>query len=226
MAKQRKKLPPVDAPSTSAVAESGRPAVWLRVLLSLWVCWHLFVLFVSPLSVPPASQLVIDVAQSKAVRWYSDQFYLNHGYHFFGPEPPINHLVRYQVVNDAGEMVAEGEFPNNDQQWPRLFYHRHMMLADQASLGPGDIDPDQWLRYTLRGYARHLLRQHDGAEARIEYVRHSLLFPTQSQRGDDPNDPGMFTSVVSLSETAADLERPMGVPAGAAAERLPMGDPQ
>lgn len=209
-------------------AAPGMPPRWLRVVLSVAILWHLLVVFLSPLSVQPASRLVVDIAQSPWVRWYSDSLYVNHGYHFFGPEPPTNQLIRYRILGDAGDVVAEGEFPDKQAQRPRLFYHRHMMLADQANLGPPDIAPDEWLRLTMRSYARQLLRAHDGARARIDLVRHTILLPSQVERGDDPNAPDLFVPVVSVEESAADLEQPLPVPAAALpppgeGEPLPIG---
>lgn len=226
MAKQRNKTKP--APTEAGQgggpeSSAPRPALWVRLLLGVWLAWHVFVLFISPFSVPPASQLVIDIAQSPAVRWYSDSLYLNHGYHFFGPEPPVNQLVRWRVTDSGGQTVAEGEFPNNSQQRPRLFYHRHMMLADQASLGPPDIAPDEWLRLSMRAYGRNLLRVHGGERVTVDCVRHNLLFPSQSQRGDDPNAPDLFIPVASIEETAAGLEQPLPVPAPPTPAAEPVG---
>lgn len=231
MAKQNKnqaKQTPAAAPPNKPAAKQDRPAQGIRVLISLAAVWHLFVVFISPLSVPPASQMVVDLAQSKLIRWYSDSLYLNHGYHFFGPEPPINQLVRYQVSDNTGQPIAEGEFPNTDQQWPRLYYHRHMMLADQANLGPPDISPEDWTRFSMQAYGRHLLRKTSGDRVRIDCVRHNLLYPSQSIRGDDPNAQDLFVPVVSVEVVAAELEQPLPIPAlpepELPFESIPMGD--
>lgn len=213
MAKERK---PKDRPAPTGQGGSspeGGPSWWLRLAISAVLLWHLFVVFISPLSVPPASQLVVDIAQSQAVRWYSDSLYLNHGYHFFGPEPPVNQLVRYTVTDAAGQTVAEGEFPNTNQQWPRLLYHRHMMLADQSSLGPPDMRSDDWRNLSLRAYGRRLLRVHGGDRVRVDCVRHNLQYPGQALADEDPNAPEMFAAVASVEETAAGLENPLPVPA-------------
>lgn len=224
-AKNRKRAEAAEA----AVSPPRRgPAAWLKAILSVWIAWHVFVVFVSPFSVPPSSQLAVDIAQSRLVRWYTDPLYLNHGYHFFGPDPPINQVVRYTVTDSGGAVIAEGEFPNKQQQRPRLLYHRHMMLADQAGLGPADIEPEAWLRLKLRGYARHLLRTHGGERAQLDMVRHNLLYPSQAKRGDDPNAPELFVPVASVVETAGDLDTPLPVPAppsGRAYEPLPPGGP-
>lgn len=208
-AKNNPKKPPTTG---QGGATSGGPALWLRIVLSLVLVWHVFVVFISPFGVEPASILVRTVAYSPYVRWYSDSLYLNHGYHFFGPEPPVNQLIRYRVTNTAGELVAEGEFPNKEQQRPRLFYHRHMMLADQASLGPPDVPSDEWLQLTLRSYGRQLLRIHGGERVEVDCVRHFPLNPTRSLNGDDPNAAEMFSAVASIDETSATLGEPLPVP--------------
>lgn len=227
MSKQRNQPKPERRPAAAA-PPAVYPAAWLRMGIGVLVVWHLFAVFIAPLSVPPTSPLVEQTATSPAVRWYTDPLYLNHGYHFFGPDPPINQVVRYTVTDSGGAVIAEGEFPNKQQQRPRLLYHRHMMLADQAGLGPADIEPEAWLRLKLRGYARHLLRTHGGERAQLDMVRHNLLYPSQAKRGDDPNAPELFVPVASVVETAGDLDTPLPVPAppsGRAYEPLPPEGP-
>lgn len=213
MSKERK---PKDRPASAGqggAEPTAGPAMWLRVVISLVLLWHLFVVFISPLAVEPASILVSRLAYSDYVRWYSDSLYLNHGYHFFGPDPPTNLLVRYRVADDTGATAAEGEFPNTEQQWPRLLYHRHMMLADQSAIGPGDTSPEAWREIKLRAYARRLLRLHEGARVRVDCVRHLPLSPYQAMEGVDPDSPEFFQTVASVEETAAALEQPLAVPA-------------
>lgn len=219
MSKQRKpnEKPSAEGQGRGEVRSSGKPAVWVRWLVSLGVVWHLFVVFISPMSVPPASQLVVELAQSPWLRWYSDSLYLNHGYHFFGPDPPVNQLVRYTITDEAGQVVTEGEFPNTDQQWPRLLYHRHMMLADQSSLAPGDIPAEDWRDLSLKAYGRHLLRVHGGEQIRVECVRHVLLFPLQVTDQVDPNTPDKFIPVASIEVNKAELDEPLPVPAAGGA---------
>ncbi len=200
-------------------------SAWLKGAVSLALLWHLFVVFISPLSVSPTSQTVFDLAQNKVVRFYSDPLYLNHGYHFFAPDPPINQLVRYQVIGENGEVVKEGEFPNKQQQWPRLMYHRHMMLADQAGLGLQDYDNP--VQLSMRSYARHLLRTYQGSEARIDLVKHLILHPGQARdeyddQGNmirakkDENGADMYEQLLSVREFASDLATPL--------VQLPPGD--
>ena len=209
-----------DAPKGSPQPKGASPAgfsLWLRVLLSIGLAWHLFAVFISPLSVQPSSEVIARLAQPYqfvdwpnylGTQWYTDPLYLNHGYHFFAPEPPVNQLIRYTVLDESGSVLAEGEFPNKEQQWPRLYYHRHMMLADQAGLAPGG-SPDESLRLSLRSYARYLLRRHEGTEARLDCVRHGHLIPFDVIAGADPNAPETFSFVTNVSEQSYNLDQPL-----------------
>lgn len=207
MAKRRKNpsdTQPADTPDEASVG----PGTVLRILISTAVSWHVFCVFVSPFSVRPSSALVERIAQGTWVRWYTDPLYLNHGYHFFGPEPPVNQLMRWTVYDETGATIATGEFPNTKEQWPRLFYHRHMMLADQASLAPALNEADA-TRLSLRSYARHLLRKHNGVEARVDCVRHALLEPGEVLAGIDPYLAETFVPVESVVERSSDLDKPL-----------------
>jgi hypothetical protein len=60
---------------------------------------------------------------------------LDHGYKFFD-EPGPSFRIRYKIETAAGATGSasaspiEGVFPDRDVHWPRLLYHRHLMLAD------------------------------------------------------------------------------------------------
>lgn len=230
---------PVKPTPADASASPGGWSFWVRLAASVAIAWHLFVVFISPLSVAPTSPLVGGIAQSPFVRWYSDPLYLNHGYHFFGPDPPLGgQVIRYQVRGADGGVIADGEFPSLDQQWPRLWYHRHMMLADQAS-GVGVYgDPARDRDLMLRAYARHLIRKHEGVECRVENLWHKSLHPADV-RGDfnpdqppapaDPYDSQFYESVAtvverSLGGEAIEFAGPLVPPAAATAtEEIPIG---
>ncbi|TWT41569.1 hypothetical protein [Botrimarina hoheduenensis] len=220
MAKSRKN----SEKNTADDGSANGPSTTLRVAIGVAVSWHLLCVFISPFSVRPSSELAERLAQGPWIRWYTDPLYLNHGYHFFGPEPPINQLMRYAVYDENGAELATGEFPNKSEQWPRLYYHRHMMLADQADLAPGQ-SIEEAVRLSLRSYARHLLRKHDGAEARVNCVRHALLDPQEVLRGVDPNAAETFLPVDSVIERARDLSTPLVGPVRGqgGGESLPFG---
>ena len=224
MANQRTKQ--AKAPKEGRAAPAGW-ALWARIVVTIVVVWHLTVVFLSPLSIAPTSPLVHGIAQSPYLRWYSDPLYLNHGYHFFGPDPPLGgQLVRYQVFGDDGQVKAEGEFPNLDQQWPRLWYHRHMMLADQMS-GVGVYgDPNRDKQLMLTAYARYLLRKHDGAQARLENVYHRSLRPEEVLDEVDSTDPRLYEVLMTVDQRVSDLDTPLVPPAQPAegfVEEIPIG---
>jgi len=166
--------------------------VW-RWLVSLLVVLHLTAVFSAPwnLSIgdglPPGYELPTDATgrqqlpPPESVVWqrpvvarslhgffhhYLNLLYLNHGYEFFAPDPAGTHVIDYQVTQSDGAVV-EGRLPSHDQQWPRLLYHRHMMLAEQtAILGPG----------APLNYADHLATLHNG-KSRLQLKMHHLLPP-------------------------------------------------
>jgi len=139
---------------------------------------------------------------------YLNLLYLNHGYEFFAPDPNGSHLFRYRIFDSGGTQIAEGEFPNLQQQWPRLYYHRHMMLAAQVSfLG----EP------AARNYGRHLLKVHGGHTCRLQWVFHSLLTPKQVADGVPLDDPSTYHVLEDLQVTAtasnsSGSERPVSIP--------------
>ncbi len=218
--------PPVSAKTSakkSRVAGQGRGAAlpWhpaLRWLVSLLVVLHLLAVFVAPWDLStgralPPGYLVSHNQQfplpespawqkplvTRALRSffepYLDLTYLNNGYQFFAPDPPPgSHIIRWKVWDTAGAEIAQGQFPDLKEQWPRLFYHRHMMLAAQT----GDMGEESG-----RGYARHLLRKHDGQTIRLEWVIHKLLSPSRVLEGTPLDLDSTYILLAEINETAA-----------------------
>jgi len=125
-----------------------------------------------PLPLPPESKVwqrpVITRALHGFFHDYLNLLYLNHGYEFFAPDPAGTHIIDYQVTQPSGNVV-EGRLPSHDQQWPRLLYHRHMMLAEQTQMpvmGPR----------SGRHYADHLATVHEGLSS-LQLKIHFLLPP-------------------------------------------------
>ncbi len=178
---------------------NGRPSAPVRVVVSVLLVWHLFAVFVAPLSVPPTSWLVMTIAQEPPVQWYLDALYINHGYQFFAPDPGAGRLVRWEVLDGQGRVIEQqrGEFPNKKEHWPRLWYHRYFMLADQAGAGiEEERDPDLWKRKYLEAYARHILRESDGAAVRLRWIEHRPLDPKAAFDGAKLDDPSTYRQVL------------------------------
>ena len=138
------------------------------------IVWHVSAVFLAPLSIPPSSPLVVDIAQGSFMQWYLDALYLNHGYHFFAPEPSNGHLIRYQVIDDRGGIIAQGEFPNKKDNWPRLLYHRYFMLADQCEVAAAtDAEANQWQQHVSQSVrptaAARAQRRRGPRPARVHY---------------------------------------------------------
>jgi hypothetical protein len=199
--------PPQKESGGNTGRRNGRLALPLRILISLLIVWHLTAVALAPMSVPPSSQLVVELAQRPPVQWYLDALYLNHGYHFFAPEPGAGHLIRYELFDTRGSIMAQGEFPNLKEQWPRLRYHRHFMLADQAGLPSDDKQyRDHWQRAYLESYARHLLRIHEDADAvRVRRVAHWPIPRNFFLEGRKLTDPEGYETVMEVTQRRSDL---------------------
>lgn len=170
--------------------------VW-RWLVSLLVVMHLVAVFSAPWDLaitmdggalppdyaaqmpqqpvpPPNSPVwqmpVVSQGLHQFFHHYLNLLYLNHGYEFFAPDPAGTHVIDYQVTAADGQVV-EGRLPSHQQQWPRLLYHRHMMLAEQTlmpAMGP----------QSGQHYANHLATVH-GGNSRLALKSHFLLSPQQ-----------------------------------------------
>jgi hypothetical protein len=220
MSKVRPNPPPQREGSAAPTKRGGRLPLVARIAISAILVWHLTAVFLAPLSIPPTSWLVRNVAQGRLMQWYLDAFYLNHGYHFFAPEPGPGHLIHYEIMDERGAVTKQGQFPNSEVQRPRLWYHRHFMLADQAGAGLEDpSDPDLWKRKYMEAYARYLLRTNDGQMVRVRWIEHRPLnpdegyqlsehqraFPDRPYDGLKPNDPATYRTLFEVTQRRSDL---------------------
>ncbi|HMP06040.1 MAG TPA: hypothetical protein PJ982_06800 [Lacipirellulaceae bacterium] len=133
---------------------------------------------------------------------YNNLLFLNNGYEFFSPDPVWSHLIEYTIFDAAGEEIDEGRFPDRRTQWPRLFYHRHMMLAEQSGdpemVGAPDFIAD-WLlertggeRITLRWVRHHLLRRKDVLDGKSlsDKSTYEVIGEVQRRRSERPGVAG------------------------------------
>lgn len=210
---QQAKQPAEKPKPKPAANRSGLPwhPFW-RFLVSLLLVMHLLAVFVAPWALtteralppnyqpargqpdPPArdSPLWQIPIVAESLHWffspYQNLVYINHGYNYFAPDPPASSVIRWEVVQPSGEVVR-GEFPNKEQQWPRLFYHRHMMLADQT---PGmDARAGEYC-------ASHVATVYGGNSSLSLYV-HNLLTPEEVQGGKALNDASTYQFLGSVN---------------------------
>ena len=171
--------------SESASADCRRPVRRrvLFVLVNVWLVYHLFAIVIAPASVAPSSRV-------EQVGWeiaspYLQMMYLNHGFHFFSPEPGGSTLVSY-VMEFADGTTQAGQFPNK-QIWPRLLYHRHFMLSE--FLGAQSPERQQVL---VRSYARNLCREHGAQKVTVSRVTHYLAPMERLRAGGSLDDSSSF----------------------------------
>ena len=132
--KQKPKEPAESAPpaATAQAPPTAAPGLpwssWQRALASVVILVYLFVLLVGPLSNPIKSQhLTAPIAATLSPLHRG--LFMGHGYRFFAPNPGDSHLVQYKITKDDGTQI-EGVFPDRENVWPRLLYHRWFMLSE------------------------------------------------------------------------------------------------
>jgi hypothetical protein len=174
---------------------------------------HVTAVFVAPFtfatSSGPGSASPFATSVMNALRVYIDAAFLNHGYFFFAPNPGPSHLVRCRLDNGAGRAPVEWSFPDRQQQWPRLLYHRHFMLSESLNsryapaVPPPEIAGDQkqldnWREgrrhYELlrESYRRHLYAAHSADRADVIRVEHRQPTPFEFQQGMRLDDPSLY----------------------------------
>jgi hypothetical protein len=222
---------PVRKPTPKPVGDVGWNPVW-RWFVSLLIVLHISAVFCAPWDlstspalppgfqpptdnlgrqIPPAldspvwqQPIVPRALHEKFFRHYLNLLYLNHGYEFFAPDPNGSHLIRYQISDSGGREVAGGQFPDLSKQWPRLLYHRHMMLAAQT----GDMGEESG-----RHYAQHLLNVNGGHSIRTEWIIHKLLSPQDVKNGVKLDAPQTYQVLASIQEVAKPKpEKPVALP--------------
>jgi hypothetical protein len=152
-----------------------------------------------PREYPPQRPIFLELLASRETRFpvlfhYANLLYINNGYDFFSPDPSVNHLIRYEVFDDAGASIAKGTLPNTREQWPRLLYHRYMMLVEQSG------DETGWETRIADG----LLRRYDGRRVKLEKVRHHLLTPAEVLAGRRINEDSTYEVLGVLEHQRSD----------------------
>ncbi len=96
--------------------------------MSLLIIAYLIVLLLGPLSNPIASKHLTGPL-GRLVAPIHQCLFIGHGYRFFGPDPGPSHIVEFVVKKSDGSEIS-GQFPDRENDWPRLRYHRWFMLSE------------------------------------------------------------------------------------------------
>jgi hypothetical protein len=162
----------------------------LRWAINLGLVLHVVAIIIAPAAVSPSSDLV--QAGWDLFQPYLQILYLNHGYHFFAPEPGDSTLLAFQAERPDGTVVS-GRIPNREIV-PRLLYHRHFMLTEQMKDAPEALR-DEW----LGSYAEHICRKYGAVRVRLTGQTHHL--PTME----------MIRSGVRLDDSSSYEDEDLGV---------------
>lgn len=177
-----------------------------KIVISALLALHLTAVVVAPLSIegsPLASRAWL------VFRPYLQAAFLNHGYHFFAPQPGPSHLLRYELEMPDGTQLT-GSIPDRDINRPRLFYHRHFMLTEflnvlrEQTEGVEDANAPPRVMFDnySESYARHLLAKHQAKQVTIHLVRHLIPFPDQVAAGRSLRDPEMYQDLYQRTYVA------------------------
>ena len=101
----------------------------LRVTVSIALIVYLFIVIAAPATTHPDSQSELTRPIAQTLRPIHQSLYLGHGYRFFAPNPGPSHIIQYSIETKDGNQI-EGKFPDRNQHWPRLLYHRWFMLSE------------------------------------------------------------------------------------------------
>jgi hypothetical protein len=100
----------------------------VRCVVSILLLGYLAIVLLGPLSNPVGSEFLTRPL-ARVVAPVHRTLFLGHGYRFFGPDPGPSHMIVYRFVNSDGDLI-EKRFPQREQIWPRLLYHRWFMLSE------------------------------------------------------------------------------------------------
>jgi len=221
-AKKSRTASPAGSVSTIDVPEDTRTPehqeTWSsgkKLLISTIVLLHLFAVFAAPCASPPPASYAWNWLAGRAdgkgglLTPYLQAAYLNHGYRFFAPNPGPSHIVRYEVDVDFGTTI-KGQFPDPDEYFPRLLYHRMFMVSETAFNlassvselpAPGSLTEAEQLEFDkqlaasdelAKSICRRLLKDHGGTRVRLFMRTHEIPFPDDVAAGQQLDDPSLF----------------------------------
>lgn len=176
------------------------------VLLNVWLVFHVFAIFISPAGMPPASPLLVDAA--RVAMPYNQLLFLNHGYHYFAPDPGPSTLIGYSIER-PDDIPIRGRFPDTST-FPRLMYHRYFMLAENIRAFSPEVQDE-----VLVGYARHFAKLHGADRITLSYISHQPSSIARMQAGGELSDPETYFEEVigtyDFSQTTVLTPQPKSV---------------
>lgn len=186
-----------------AAATPEQPAtqllpVWARVALSIVLTIHVVAIFTGPWAVfrprvpagqPRPDQLLLAGDFGNALDPYIQIAGLGNGYRFFAPQPGPSHLIRYEIDTKEGTTI-KGDFPNRNENKPRLLYHRYFMLTEFVE---SVWNAPNELRVKVgNSYAAHLAKEYDAREVRLYHRRHNIPPIHEVRAGRSLLDPALY----------------------------------
>ncbi len=174
--------PAMSEPRAPLAPGQGSHALF-RLALNAWIVFHVAAVIIAPAAVSPASGLV--EAGWSLFQPYLQILDLNHGYHFFAPEPEDSTLLAFEAERTDGTVV-KGRIPDREIA-PRLLYHRHFMLTEQMKDAPAALEKE-W----VGSYAEHLCRKYGAARVKLTGQIHHLPTMEMVRQGVRLDDPSSF----------------------------------
>jgi hypothetical protein len=175
---------PFDSELADTTPESRTPGLrYLRWAVNAWLVFHLAAIIIAPAAVGPSSDLIQSAWD--IFKPYIQTLYLNHGYHFFAPEPEESTLVSYEAERPDG-VVIRGRIPDRATA-PRLLYHRYFMLTEHMKNASEDVQD-----LCHRSYAEQIARENGASLVRLTRQTHLLPSMQRIREGGMLSDPESY----------------------------------
>ncbi len=157
------------------------------LLVNFWLIFHLLGIVLPPASVEPSPSSVRSTFW--ALRFYPQLLYMDHGYHFFSPDPGDSTLVRFVANSDTVDRAVRGRYPHK-RIWPRLLYHRYFMLTESVPRF-AELEPKLY-ELLSRCYAKRIAENHLCSSVELYRVTHHMTDANVFRAGRGLNDPETF----------------------------------
>ncbi len=173
--------------SREQVALASKSFPWIRragwCLINVWLIFHLMGIFLPAASVEPSPDFLRSAFWT--FRFYPQLLFMDHGYHFFSPDPGDSTLVRY-VAKSKDQPHRRGRYPHK-QIWPRLLYHRYFMLTEAV---PRYAEVESRLfELQAQAYAKRIAESHQAESVELFRVTHHMTAANSFRAGRSLNDP-------------------------------------